>query len=264
MIKLQCKARNWHWGKPGLDSLVGKAYLQSVPALPENAELYQEADQERYAELWIGDHQNGPCELKITKGDPQLALVINDEKFLHHYAGKEVEIGELFKHNPERFLGRAHLEKFAKDNELYSHRMAFLLKLLAVDKAISIQAHPNQSLSEKLHAARPDVYRDETHKPEIGVALNDEVASCFGFLNKEKLTQMMRENRVLAQIFGYEEGVTEVGEIFLKGCVHKLFYELDQDQESLLSTVKALESDINDLPETSRSEHQKLFLTLIV
>lgn len=86
--------------------------------------------------------------------------------------------------------------------------MAFLLKLLAVDKAISIQAHPNQTLSEKLHAARPDVYRDETHKPEVGVALDDNVASCFGFLNSENLTQVLLDNRVLAELFGFRAEFT--------------------------------------------------------
>lgn len=65
-------------------------------------------------------------------------MIINDDKFLKHFVGKEIEIGELFKHNPERFLGKAHLEKFGEESEMYKHRMAFLLKLLAVDKAISI------------------------------------------------------------------------------------------------------------------------------
>ena len=82
--------------------------------------------------------------------------------------------------------------------------MAFLLKLLSVDKAISIQAHPNQTLSEKLHGARPDVYRDEVHKAEIGVALSDDVASCYGFLNSAKLTLNLQQNKVLAEIFKYD------------------------------------------------------------
>ena len=83
MIKLNCKACNWHWGKPGLDSLVGKAYLNSVPALNDNAELYEEANNQRYAELWIGDHKSGPCEFSVSD-DPQLNKIIDDEVFLKH------------------------------------------------------------------------------------------------------------------------------------------------------------------------------------
>lgn len=116
-------------------------------------------------------------------------------------------------------------------------RMAFLLKLLAVDKAISIQAHPNQTLAEKLHTARPDVYKDETHKPEIGVALDDNVASCFGFLNSARLTEVLKSSKVLSTLFEFVENSTLVDEAFLKSCIHKLFYEVDLDQEYLTSII---------------------------
>jgi len=103
-----------------------------------------------------------------------------------------VQIGDLFNLNPSRFLGNAHIETFSPVSKRYETQMAFLAKFLAVGKAISIQAHPNQSLSEKLHAARPDIYKDNTHKPEIGVALSDDVASCFGFLNSEGLRKNLQ------------------------------------------------------------------------
>lgn len=137
------------------------------------------------------------------------------------------------------------------------------MKLLSVDKAISIQAHPNQTLSEKLHAARPDIYRDETHKPEIGVALDDNVASCFGFLGGEKLAANLRECKVLGGYFEYEHGVTVCDETFLRKAIHKLLFELDKDQNLLEKTIGDLEAEISKVSEERRSEHQKLFLTLI-
>ena len=69
MIRLHCKVQNYHWGKKGLDTLVGKAYLASVPSLPESAELYDEANEDHYAELWIGDHPNAPAEIEINPHD---------------------------------------------------------------------------------------------------------------------------------------------------------------------------------------------------
>ena len=69
MIRLHCKAQTYHWGKKGLETLVGRAYLASVPSLPESAELFEEANHEHYAELWIGDHPNGPAEI-IVIDDP--------------------------------------------------------------------------------------------------------------------------------------------------------------------------------------------------
>ena len=44
-------------------------------------------------------------------------------------------------------------------------------KVLSVGKALSIQAHPDIALAKKLHAERPDVYKDPNHKPEMAIAL---------------------------------------------------------------------------------------------
>jgi mannose-6-phosphate isomerase class I len=105
----------YHWGKKGLDSVVGQAYLQSVFSVPEGAELYEEANHEHYAELWIGDHPNGPAEVLINKFDPQMAKIVGDDDFLKKHHNKNTDLSELFKSNPERFLGRAYLDKFASD-----------------------------------------------------------------------------------------------------------------------------------------------------
>lgn len=40
------------------------------------------------------------------------------------------------------------------------------------------QAHPNKKLAEQLHAERPEVYRDDNHKPEMAVTLSDFEALC--------------------------------------------------------------------------------------
>jgi mannose-6-phosphate isomerase len=57
-------------------------------------------------------------------------------------------------------------------------QLAFLLKVLSVQKALSIQAHPNRELAAKLHASRPDVYKDSNHKPEMVIALSRFEALC--------------------------------------------------------------------------------------
>jgi len=145
MIKLSCKARNWHWGKPGLDSLVGQAYIKQHSEL--GPEERSEADGDLYAELWIGDHATAPAEFLVDRNDANLLKTIANQEFLEEHHGKYISIGKLFNLSPSRFLGKAHLETFAPVSERYETQMAFLLKFLAVGKAISIQAHPNQSLS---------------------------------------------------------------------------------------------------------------------
>ena len=50
--------------------------------------------------------------------------------------------------------------------------------MLSVAKALSIQAHPDKALAERLYRERPDMYRDANHKPEIAVALGPFEALC--------------------------------------------------------------------------------------
>ena len=260
MIRLHCKAQTYHWGKKGLDTLVGKCYLASVPGLPESAELYDEANNEHYAELWIGDHPNGPAEIIVTD-EPQLTHLVADAEFMKHYHHKDVEIGTLFKHNPEKYLGKHYVEHFGAINPKLKTQMAFLFKLLAVDKALSIQAHPHKSLAEKLHQNNPDIYKDDNHKPEIEIALSDDFSACFGFLNPEGLKNNFKQNRVIAEVLNYNEDTAIDGEL-LKKCVHRMFFELDKEQDKLEVIINKLSEDILAVAEGERSIHQKLFLTL--
>lgn len=40
----------------------------------------------------------------------------------------------------------------------YGEKLPFLFKVLSIQKALSIQAHPNKKLAEKLHAKDPKNY----------------------------------------------------------------------------------------------------------
>lgn len=62
---------------------------------------------------------------------------------------------DLKKHlsqHPE-LLGKKVVEKFG-DGDL-----PFLFKVLAIRKALSIQAHPDKELAKRLHGDKPDIYK---------------------------------------------------------------------------------------------------------
>lgn len=42
--------------------------------------------------------------------------------------------------------------------ERYGNKLPFLFKVLSINKALSIQAHPNKKLAEQLHARDPKNY----------------------------------------------------------------------------------------------------------
>lgn len=55
-------------------------------------------------------------------------------------------------------------------------------KVLSVEKALSIQAHPDKELARTLHKSQPSLYSDENHKPEMALALTEFEALC-GFIS---------------------------------------------------------------------------------
>ena len=117
------------------------------------------------AELWLGDHPACPARVKST-------------------GQSLIEWGAL---NPERFG---------------TGPLPFLLKVLAAETPLSIQAHPTRVQAEKGFAAEnaagldPDSptrnYRDANHKPEVIVALSDFSALC-GFRPSSEQAAIMGE-----------------------------------------------------------------------
>lgn len=85
---------------------------------------------------------------------------------------------------------------------LGGHRLSFLLKILAADQPLSIQAHPNQAQAQAGFArensqgiaigAANRNYKDQNHKPEIIVALSDFEALC-GFKSIEEIDQLFED-----------------------------------------------------------------------
>jgi len=137
--------------------------------------MTEDQPQVPFAELWMGDHPPIPSDLKHANGDT-------------------VNLKELINQDPERFLGKAYAQ-FEKK------KLPFLFKVLSVNKALSLQVHPNKTLAEELHAQFPDVYKDDNHKPEISIAISEFEALC-NFRPYEELLETFREVPVLREFIG--------------------------------------------------------------
>jgi len=68
--------------------------------------------------------------------------------------------------------------------------LPFLFKVLSVDTALSIQAHPDKKLAEELNLKFPQIYKDNNHKPEMAIAISSFEALC-GFKSGEKMKQII-------------------------------------------------------------------------
>lgn len=119
---------------------------------------------------------------------------------------------------------------------VYSNgQLPFLLKVLSVNKALSIQAHPNKAHAEILHRIRPDLYPDPNHKPELGIALGHFEGFC-GF-------------RPFSEIQGFLLAVPEL-------CSVITVYE-----EDLVKDVMKLHNEANE--ETKKKALKTVFTALM-
>jgi mannose-6-phosphate isomerase len=111
-----------------------------------------------YAELWMGAHPDAPSVL--SNGTP---------------------LDKAIQEQPDALLGAAVLQRFGT-------RLPFLMKVLAAERPLSLQAHPTNEQAEAGFAAeeaagvpRDDAtrtFKDPFHKPELLVALTTFEALC--------------------------------------------------------------------------------------
>ncbi|KAI0057742.1 mannose-6-phosphate isomerase [Artomyces pyxidatus] len=148
VFKITPTIQEYDWGKPGLSSKV--AQFATAAGLAG----FSVKESTPYAELWMGTHTKSP------------SLVSSTSEPLGAYLSK----------NPS-FIGEAVAHKF----HVTDGNLPFLFKVLAIQKALSIQSHPDLATAKVLHADHPDIYKDPNHKPEMALALTPFTALC-GFL----------------------------------------------------------------------------------
>lgn len=124
----------------------------------------------------MGTHPNGPS--KLYQSDRTLESIL--------------------KANPQ--LSTPHF------HEKYNGHLPFLFKVLSIGKALSIQAHPDKSLAEKLFKDRPDLYKDDNHKPEMALALTEFEALC-GFRPLNEILAAIQQWPELQELVGKDKAV---------------------------------------------------------
>jgi len=115
----------------------------------------------------FGTHKNGPASVQLPGGTTQL-------------------LSDYLMSNPA-IMGF----------ESVDGALPYLMKVLSVAKALSIQSHPDKALAEKLHAERPEVYKDPNHKPEMALALTPFEGMC-GFRSVQDISAQISCTQPLA------------------------------------------------------------------
>lgn len=153
----------------------------------------------------------------------------------------------------DKHTGRSLLE-LVQDNqalmspaiaERYESKLPFLFKVLSIQKALSIQAHPNKKLAEKLHARDPKNYPDDNHKPEMAIAISDFEGLC-GFRPLKEIAHFLENVPSLRQLVGEEKAKAFVETVKKNDGT--------ESEETVAENKKALQSAFEALMATSEED----------
>ncbi|KAF2669967.1 mannose-6-phosphate isomerase [Microthyrium microscopicum] len=217
LYRLQCGVNSYEWGKVGKDSAAAK-YAQATPA-----DGFSIAEDKPYAELWMGTHPSNPSK-DVETGRTLLDLIQDNQSLL----GPEIA-------------------------QKYNDKLPFLFKVLSINKALSIQAHPNKKLAEQLHGKDPKNYPDDNHKPEMTIAITPFSGLCgfrplseiAGFIKNvsalKKLIGDEPSDKFTAAVAGKEEVESESEISSNKKALQETFTALlNSSKESIASATKEL------------------------
>jgi mannose-6-phosphate isomerase len=167
VLTLQGVVQHYDWG--------GHTFIPDLLGI-------ENATRKPFGELWIGAHAKAPSIVEVS--------------------GDREPLDKLIAEDPEAILGSA-------ANLRFGGRLPYLFKILDVHKMLSIQAHPTLAQAKEGFArenlegiplsAGNRNYKDDNHKPEIGVALT-EFWMLHGFRPMEQIAQEFRRTPELAPL----------------------------------------------------------------
>jgi len=190
--------------------------------IPDLLEM-ENATRKPFAELWIGAHAKAPSIVELADGREPL--------------------DELIAEAPDAILGQA-------ANAHFAGRLPYLFKILDVHKMLSIQAHPTLAQA-RVGFARENAegisleascrnYKDDNHKPEIGVALT-EFWMLHGFRPLEQIAESFSAIPELCALMpGFPQRLAQAGHHdheARRGLLRELYSKvmtLPQEQVDLL------------------------------
>jgi len=207
VLTLQGVVQHYDWG--------GHTFIPDLLGI-------ENATRKPFGELWIGAHAKAPS--------------------IVEFSGDREPLDTLIAEAPEAMLGSAASLRFAG-------RLPYLFKILDVHKMLSIQAHPTLAQAREGFArenlegiplsAGNRNYKDDNHKPEIGVALTD-FWMLHGFRPMEQIAQEFHRTPELASLMpGFPDRLAQAhhDHDVRRGLLRELYstaMTIAQDQVDLL------------------------------
>lgn len=235
MHRLTCNVQKYGWGRSGYQSKVAVFKKSQDPS-------FDIKDTETYAELWMGTHTNCPSSIHISSDQTQ-------------------SLFDYIKTSPTKNIGQKIIDKFYSDNGiLKAGDLPFLFKVLSINQALSIQAHPNKTLAAQLNKSDPKNYPDSNHKPEMLIAISEQFDALCGFRPVEQIIEHFEKYNELINLCtreNYDLFKKFKTKDHLKSCFISL---MNQTESMIEKQLESLQSKIN---KANASKLESLFMTLL-
>lgn len=182
MLTLIPGVQSYEWGVPGgaKDSMVAD-FAECTPELG-----FQRESSKPYAELWMGTHPTVPS--RVMKED-----------------GTSTLLNDVLQED-QALIGSEVARHFGVDKTCGA--LPFLFKVLSINKALSIQAHPDKALAERLHGTKPHMYKDDNHKPEMAIAIQPFEGFC-GFRPVSEVQAFVARVSELRKVLGADNDMDQ-------------------------------------------------------
>lgn len=234
MYHLNCNVQKYGWGRYGYQSKVAIFKKSQDPSFEIN-------NNETYAELWMGTHPNCPSNVQTS-------------------CGKTQSLFDYIKSNPKKTIGQKTIDNFYSQNDILKvGDLPFLFKVLSINQALSIQAHPNKVLAAQLNKSDPKNYPDSNHKPEMLIAISEQFDALCGFRPVEQIIEHFEKYNELVNLCtkeNYDLFKKFKTRDHLKSCFNSL---MNQTESIIEVQLESLKSKIN---KANASKLESLFLTL--
>ncbi|EAR57025.1 putative mannose-6-phosphate isomer [Photobacterium sp. SKA34] len=186
-------------------------------------------DAKPQAELWMGAHANGCSKIEVQ--------------------GKSVKLSDFIATDPDAIIGVQTQQQFSE--------LPYLFKVLAAEKALSIQVHPNKQQAEVGFAKEEQMgiarnaanrnYKDPNHKPELVFALTpyqamngfrqiEDIAAQFNALEIQSISEL---------VAAFNANQTEAG---LRDFFTAMLSLEGEQKASAVNALLAYSEAHNDLP----------------
>lgn len=213
-LRLTGAIQRYPWGSVGHNSLVGRL-----------SGFAERESQTTFAELWFGDHPLGATQV-VKNGIPSTTL--------------EHEIQS----SPETLLG-------VEVASCFGGRLPFLMKVLSIRDPLSIQLHPDSKNARELRAAKPEIYPDDRHKPELAIAIS-EVELVIGLKPYAEITDLISSSSILKDFFSGVAPISSQNEII--NLLERIFSSAAKERTELVTRL------VSSLFAGTRTVSEKIFL----